>query len=160
MLLRILVEARGAQHGIEIGAANGFGAINMGIAFERTGGRLFSFEADPARVRETRENLAKVRLDAIVTVVEGDALQTLPEHQGGIDFVFIDAVKTDYREYLRIIEPKLSPGAVVIADNVIRHAEAMTDYLEYVQTSSDYDTVIIQASSEKGDGMAVSYKIR
>ena len=79
---------------------------------------------------------------------------------GPIDFVFIDAVKQDYFKYLKLIEPKLSPGAVVVADNVIQSARAMKDYLDYVQTSPDYDTVIIRSSMEKNDGMAISYRIR
>ena len=52
------------------------------------------------------------------------------------------------------------PGAVVVADNVIQQARKMQDYLEYVQNSPDYETVIVRASDEKEDGMAVSYKIR
>ena len=52
------------------------------------------------------------------------------------------------------------PGAVVVADNVIRSANAMQDFLDYVQNSPDYNTVIIRASMEKNDGMSISYKIR
>ncbi|MBP7052293.1 MAG: class I SAM-dependent methyltransferase [Phycisphaerae bacterium] len=160
MMLRILVETARAKRGVEVGSAAGFGAINMGIAFERTGGHLWTLEIDPARVRQTRENLAKVGLENVVTCVEGDALKTLGDVEGPIDFVFIDAVKQDYFKYLKIIEPRLSVGAVVVADNVIQSARAMKDYLDYVQTSPDYDTVIIRSSMEKNDGMAISYKIR
>lgn len=75
-------------------------------------------------------------------------------------FLFIDAVKQDYFKYFKLIESKLAPGAVVVADNVIQSARAMKDYLDYVQTSPDYDTVIIRSSMEKNDGMSISYKIR
>ncbi len=160
MMLRILVESGGAKRGVEVGSASGFGAVNMGIAFERTGGHLDTLEIDPRAARECRENLAKVGLENVVTCVEGDALQTLPTIEGPIDFVFIDALKSDYLKYLKLIEDKLAPGAVVVADNVIQSARAMRDYLDYVQNSPDYDTVIIRASMEKNDGMSVSYKIR
>jgi caffeoyl-CoA O-methyltransferase len=160
LMLRILVEASGAKRGVEVGTASGFGAINMGIAFERTGGHLWTHDIDPKAVQETRENLEKVGLENVVTVVEGDALQTLPNLEGPIDFVFIDALKRDYFKYFKILEPKLKPGAVVVADNVIQSARAMKDFLDYIQTSPDYDTVIIRASMEKNDGMSVSYKIR
>ena len=160
MILRILVESSGAKRGVEIGSASGFGAINMGIAFERTGGHLWTHDINPAAVKETRENLEKVGLEKVVTVVEGDALKTLPNIEGPVDFVFIDALKQDYLKYLKILEPKLKAGAVVVADNVIQSARAMKDYLDYVQTSPDYDTVIIRSSMEKNDGMSVSYKIR
>ncbi|MEK7409608.1 MAG: class I SAM-dependent methyltransferase [Acidobacteriota bacterium] len=160
MMLRILVESRGAKRGVEVGSASGFGAINMGIGFERTGGRLYSLEIDPRSAEETRQNLSKVGLEKTVTVVEGDALKTLPALTGEFDYIFIDASKRDYLKYLKAIEPKLKPGAVVVADNVIKSAKAMADFLSYVQTSPDYDTVIIRASEEKGDGMSISYKIR
>ena len=160
MMLRILVESSEAKRGIEVGSANGFGAINMGIAFERTGGHLYTLEIDPQSVRECRENLKKVGLENTVTCLEGDALKTLPTLKGEFDFVFIDALKSDYLKYLKIIEPKLVPGSVIVGDNVIRSARAMKDFLDYIQNSPDYDTVIIRASMEKKDGMSISYKIR
>lgn len=160
MVLRILVETRNAQRGIEVGSYTGFGAINMGIAFERTGGHLYTLEIDPEIAETCRENLDKVGLAESVTCVEGDALQTLPTLEGEFDFVFIDAVKKDYFKYFKLIEPKLKPGAVIVADNVIKSARAMKDYLDYVQSNPDYDTVIIRASDEKGDGMTITYKVR
>ncbi len=160
MMLRILVESRVAKRGVEVGAASGFGAINMGIGFERTGGKLYSLELDPARAAETRSNLEKVGLENTVTVMQGDALQILPKLEGEFDFIFIDAAKPDYMKYLKAIEPKLKPGAVVVADNVIKSEKAMADFLSYVQTSPNYETVIIRSSMEKGDGMSISYKIR
>ncbi len=160
MMLRILVESMKAKRGIEVGSATGFGAINMGVGFERTGGHLYTLEIDPRMVKACRDNLKKVGLEKTVTCIEGDALRTLPTLEGKFDFVFIDALKRDYFKYLKLIEPKLKPGAVIVADNVIRYAGPMKDFLDYIQESPDYDTVIIRASMEKNDGISVSYKIR
>jgi len=164
MMLRILVESSGAQRGVEVGSASGFGAVSMGITFERMGGHLTTLEIDPGMVKQCRDNLQKVGLEKTVTCIEGDALKTLPTVEGPIDgpidFVFIDATKSDYLKYFKLIEPKLAPGAVVVADNVIRSARAMKDFLDYIQTSPDYDTTIIRASMEKNDGMSISYKIQ
>jgi predicted O-methyltransferase YrrM len=160
MMLRILVESARAKRGVEVGSASGFGAINMGIGFERTGGHLYTLEINPRSVKECRENLQKVGLENTVTCIEGDALKTLPTLEGEFDFIFIDALKRDYLKYLKLMEPKLKPGAVIVADNVIQSADEMKDFLDYIQNSPDYDTVIIRASMEKNDGMSVSYKIR
>lgn len=160
MMLRILVEARSAKRGIEVGAASGFGAINMGIGFERNGGHLYSVEIDPGRAEESRRNIAKMKLEKTVTIKEGDALKVLPALEGEFDFIFIDALKKDYLNYLKAVEHKLKRGAVVVADNVIQSARDMPDFLNYIQTSPNYETVIIRASEEKGDGMSISYKIR
>lgn len=160
MMLRILIESAKAKRGVEVGSANGFGAINMGIAFERTGGHLYTLEINSQMVRECQDHLKKVGLENIVTCIEGDALKTLGTIEGPIDFVFIDAVKRDYMKYLKLLEPKLKPGAVIVADNVIRSKRAMKDFLDYINTSSNYDTVEIRASMEKKDGMTISYKIK
>ena len=70
MMLRILVESMKAKRGIEVGSANGFGAINMGIGFERTGGHLYTLEISPSMVKQCRENLKKVGLEKTVTCIE------------------------------------------------------------------------------------------
>src|SRR4030043_101524 len=160
MMLRILVESARAKRGGEGGSAPGFGAVNMGIAFERTGGHLYTLEIDPKMVNTCRENIQKVGLEDTVTCIEGDALKTLPTLEGQFDFVFLDALKQDYLKYLKLMEPKLKPGSIIVADNVIRSERAMKDFLDYIQTSPDYDTFIIRASMEKNDGMSVSYKIK
>lgn len=158
--LRILVASAGCKRGIEVGSATGFGAINMGLAFERNRGHLYTLDIDPKMIQATRENVGKMGLEQTVTAIEGDALRTLGELTGEFDFVFIDALKKDYLKYLKLIEPRLKVGAIVVADNVIKSEKQMQDYLSYVQTSPDYDTTIIRASMEKGDGMAISYKLR
>ena len=160
MLLRILIESMRARRGIEIGVFSGFGAVNMGVAFERTGGRLFSLEIDPRRARIARANLSKAGLEKTVTVLTGDALKLISRLKGKFDFVFIDAIKTDYLRYLEAVEPKLKRGAVIVADNVIVHAKEMKDFLRHIHTSPRYDTAIVRASMEKGDGMSVSFKMR
>lgn len=160
MMLRILVESTRAKRGVEVGSANGFGTINMGIGFERTRGHLYTLEIDPQMVKECRENLQKVGLENTVTSIEGDALKTLTQLEGEFDFAFLDARKEDYLKYLKLLEPKLKAGAVIVADNVIRSANEMKDFLDYVQENPNYDTVIIRASMEKKDGLSVSYKIK
>jgi predicted O-methyltransferase YrrM len=160
MMLRILIESRGAKHGVEVGTNIGYGAINEGIAFERTGGHLYTVEIDPRNVQTSRKNLESVGLDKTVTVVEGDALKVLPTLDGGVDFVFIDALKPDYLKYIKFLEPKLTRNAVVVADNVIAHAGQVADFMEYIQSNPSYDAVTIRASLAKNDGMLVAYKIR
>ena len=160
MMLRILVQSQQAKRGVEVGAATGFGAVNMGIGFERTGGRLYTIDIDPQMVKATRDNLKKAGLEKTVTVIEGDALKVLPTLEGEFDFVFLDALKRDYFNYFKALEPKLKKGAVVVADNTIRSARDMQDYLDFMKNSPDWDTVTIRASMEKNDGMTISYKIR
>jgi predicted O-methyltransferase YrrM len=159
-MLRILVESSGAKRGVEVGTATGYGAILMGFGFERTGGQLITVDIDPKMVQAARENLKKVGLDDVVTVVEGDALKVLPELEGKFDFVYIDAVKSDYLKYFQALEPKLVPGTVIVADNVIRSAKSMPDFLEVINNSPDYISNTIRSDETKRDGMMVIYKVR
>jgi predicted O-methyltransferase YrrM len=159
-LLQILVQSARAKRGVEVGSATGYGAIHMGFGFERNGGHLTTIDIDPEMVRKTRENLAAVGLEKTVTVIEGDALKVLPTLEGDVDFVFLDALKRDYLKYFQLLSPRLKPGAVVVADNVIQSANEMRDFLDFMEQSPDYDMVIIRASMEKNDGMAVCYKRR
>lgn len=160
MMLRILVESSRAQRGVEVGTATGYGSMLMGLGFEHTGGKLITVDIDPQMVQKARANLEKMQLTGTVTVVEGDALKVLPALEGSFDFLFLDAVKSDYMKYFKAMEPKMKPGSVIVADNVIRSAKAMQDYLQYVQSDPRYHTVIIRASDEKGDGMAITYKVK
>ena len=159
-LLRIMVAAMKAKRGVEVGSCRGFGAMNMGIAFERNGGRLDTVDIDPDMVKACRANIEKLGLEKTVTCIEGDALKVLPDLKGEVDFVFIDALKEDYLKYFKALEPKMKPGAVVVADNVIQSARAMKDFLDFMKTSPDWDMVVVRASMEKNDGMAVCCKIR
>ncbi|HOW66933.1 MAG TPA: class I SAM-dependent methyltransferase [Candidatus Paceibacterota bacterium] len=160
MMLRILVESAKCKRGVEVGSATGYGAMNMGIAFERNGGQLITVDIDPEMVRKTRENLAKMGLEKTVSVVEGDALQVLPKLEGEFDFVFLDALKRDYLKYFQMLSPKLKKGAVIVADNVIQSAGEMRDFLAFFENNPDYDSVTIRASMEKNDGMLIAYKLK
>jgi len=159
MLLRILIDSMNAKRGVEVGVARGFGAMNMGIALERTGGHLYGVDIDARMCAKARENLKTVALDKFVTVIEGDALKVLPKLEGKYDFVFLDALKRDYFRYFKDLEGKLVDGALIAADNSIRSARAMKDFLDFVFKSDEYDAITIRASMAKNDGMTLIYKI-
>ena len=158
LFLRILVQSMEAWQGLEIGGANGYGAIHMGIGFERNGGSLLTLDVDPGMTRQCRENVARARLDDVVTCLEGDLLKLIPTLEGEFDFVFINAGKGDSLRYLNAIEPRLAPGSVVVAHNAIADPTAMRDYLDHVETGEVYETVIIKTNDR--NGMAVSYRKR
>ena len=159
-MLRILVESSKAKRGVEVGTATGYGAILMGLGFEGNGGELITVDINPKMVKTARENLKKVGLDKVVSVVEGDALEVLPKLEGQFDFVYIDAVKSDYLKYFQALEPKLIPGAMVVADNVIRSAKSMPDFFEAINNSPNYISTTIRSDETKRDGMMVIYKVK
>ena len=156
LLLRMFIQSRKAQRGIEVGTAVGFGSVNMGIGFERTGGHLYGVEISSKMAAESRENIKKAGLEKTVTIIEGDALKVLPKLEGKYDFMFIDAVKSDYFKYFKAVEDKLLPGAVVVGHNAIASGKAMQDWLDYMKNHPDWEMVLVKATR----GMAVCYKVR
>jgi predicted O-methyltransferase YrrM len=108
--------------------------------------------------KTARANIRKMELNNTVAVVKGAALKVIPRLDGPFDFVFIDAWKLEYLDYLRAVEPKLKPRAIIVADNVIQFADEMRDFLDVVRNDPKYQSVIIQASKEKHDGMMVMHR--
>jgi caffeoyl-CoA O-methyltransferase len=158
--LRIIVESSNSKRGLEVGSANGFGAIHLGMGFEITGGHLFTIEIDPRMVNECQKNVRNMKLEKTVSCINGDALIELPQLEGQFDFLFLDAEKQDYFKYFKAIEKKLTPGAVIVADNVLRGSNVMKDFLDFMETSPDYDMVTFRSSDHKRDGMALIYKLK
>ena len=142
-----------------MGSATGYGAVVMGLAFEKNGGHLTTIDIDSQMVATARSNVAKMKLEKTVTVVQGDALEVLPKLEGEYDFVYIDALKQDYLKYFQAMEPRLPAGAVIVADNVIRSAAAMQDFLQFIADNPKYHSTTIRASDLKNDGMLVIYKV-
>jgi len=154
-LLRLLAEATGAKHVVEIGTSNGYSGIWQCLALKATGGKLTTFEIDAGRAALARQNFAKAGVDDIVTLVEGDAHEKVVDLTGPIDIVFVDADKEGYLDYLNKLLPKVRPGGLVIAHN-INAGQADPRYIEAITGNADLETVFYQ----QGGGVSVTMKKR
>ncbi len=136
-LLRLLTEAADAKHVVEIGTSTGYSGLWFCLALQRTGGKLTTFEVDPGRAARAREHFKKAGVDHLVTVVEGDAHQTVSQLKGPVDVVFIDADKRGYPDYLNKLLPLVRPGGLILADNVDMSAA----YRNAVTTNPSLETL-------------------
>jgi len=155
--LRVLVATRGAKSILEIGAASGYSGIWLGLGARESGGHVVAIEYDPGRAKEAAANVKRAGLDDVVRVVQGDAFAEIPKLQGTFDFVFLDAWKPDYKKFFDMVFPRLTPGAVFTAHNVVNKKSEMEPFLATVQQHSGLFTTIVSPSSE---GISVSYKIK
>src|SRR5215216_5990694 len=130
--LRVLVATRGAKSILEIGAASGYSGIWLGLGARETGGRVFSIEYDPQRAKEAAANVQKAGLSDVVRVIHGDAFKEIPKLQGTFDLVFLDAWKPDYQRFFEIVYPRLEPGGVFLAHNVVNKASDMEPFLKEI----------------------------
>jgi predicted O-methyltransferase YrrM len=155
--LRVLVATRGTTRALEIGAASGYSAIWIGLGLRETGGRLVTIEYDAARAREAAHNVARAGLSDIVRVVAGDAFAEIPKLPGAFDFVFLDAWKPDYGKFFDLAFPRLTPGGVFAAHNVVNKRDEMPDFLGTIAALPSGWTTIVSPSSE---GISLTYKTR
>lgn len=153
--LRVLVAASGARSILEIGGASGYSGIWLGLGARATGGRVVSIEYDAARAKAARANIDRSGLGDVVRAVEGDAFAEIPRLVGEFDLVFLDAWKPDYVKFFEMIYPRLSPGAVFVAHNVVNKQDDMRPFLEAIKAHPGLFTTIVSPS---GEGMSVSYK--
>ena len=153
--LRVLAAASRSARALEIGTSNGYSGIWISLGLRENGGKLVTIEKDAKRAALARDNFKRAGFADAVQLIEGDALDKIPELAGPFEFVFIDASKQDYSRYLEMVYPKVSPGGVIAAHNVVSHAGEMKEFLEKLKTYPDLETVFVL---EKGPGISVSYK--
>ncbi|MBA3375551.1 MAG: class I SAM-dependent methyltransferase [Actinobacteria bacterium] len=128
---RFLFALAASQAGVEvleIGGSRGYSSIWLAAGARVLGGRLVSLENDPQKCFAWRRNVAEAGLEEWAELVEGDALATLRESQDVFDLVFLDAEKDDYERLFALARPLLEPGGLVVADNVLSHAEVLGAY--------------------------------
>jgi predicted O-methyltransferase YrrM len=113
---------------LEIGGSRGYSSIWLAAGVRYLGGRLVSLEADPAKCEAWRANIAEAGLEEWAELIEGDARETLPRIDDVFDVVFLDAEKEDYEDLFQLARQKLEPAAVVVADNVLSHEDALGAY--------------------------------
>jgi predicted O-methyltransferase YrrM len=155
-LLRQLAEAMGAKRVVELGTSTGYSAIWLALALRATGGKLYTHEINAERIRMARENFKKAGLDGIITIIVGDAHETVRQHTGPIDIVFLDADKQGYVDYLDKLLPLVRPGGLILAHNMRRPAPDPR-YIEAITTNPDLDTTFVLM---EGAGIGVTIKKR
>jgi predicted O-methyltransferase YrrM len=145
-VLRQLTEVAGAKRVVEIGTSSGYSTIWLALGVRATGGHVFTHEIDPEKVKLATANLEKAGVADLVTIIAGDAHQTIQQHKEPIDLVFLDAEKKGYLDYLNKLLPIIRPGGLILGHDMHR---PMPDprYLEAITSSPDLDTSFIMMES-------------
>jgi predicted O-methyltransferase YrrM len=156
-LLYALIRASRPATVVEFGTSFGISTIHLAAAVRDNGtGHVVSTELHAAKVAQARANVAEAGLAGLVTIVEGDARETLADIPGPVGFVLLDGWKNLYLPVLRLLEPRLAPGALVVADDTISMAAEMTDYLSYVR---DPAHGYLSVSFPESDGLEISCRV-
>ena len=133
VLVRI-VESENPQRILEIGTLVGYSAILMAKHLPQ-GAKIVSIEVDKNSASQARKNIAEAQLEEKIELIVGDARREIKKLKEKFDVLFLDAAK---EQYLKLAEPKLKEGAIVVADNVKIFKDDMADFLEYVRQSGRF----------------------
>jgi predicted O-methyltransferase YrrM len=157
-LLYSLVRAVRPKTVVEFGMSFGISTLHLAAAVRDNGvGRVVTTEMSAHKIATARKTFAETGLDSVITVLEGDALETLPaelEAGEGVDFVLLDGWKDLYLPVLHLLEPRLAPGTLVFGDDT--EMDAVGPYLEYVRDPANgYESVLFPIE----DGLEISCRI-
>jgi len=154
-IIEDVIKEHKPKRALEIGTLHGYSAILMAniILSGKDGNEYFddseydsrktilvSVEKDQKLANIAKKNIQNSKLSEKIQVINGDALEVIPKLKSKFDLIFLDATKSEYLKYLRLVEKHslLNKRAVVIADNVLIYENEMKDYLDYVRNSGKY----------------------
>lgn len=140
---------------LEVGTLIGYSAIMMAKELQ-SDAHLITIEIHAGEAKMARENIKRAEIPPTVDVIVGDAIKVIPKLTEQFDMVLMDADKSEYLDYLRLVEDKLHRGSVVVADNAGIFADEMEDYLDYVRSSGNYGSKYVPVGD---DGLEVSVKL-
>jgi predicted O-methyltransferase YrrM len=153
-LLYSLVRATRPETVVEFGMSLGLSGIHLASAVRDNGsGRVVTTELSAAKIATAKKNFAEAGLSDVITVLEGDALETLTTLDGKVDFVLLDGWKEFYLPVIKLLEPRLSPGTLLVADNT-NMAETQP-YLDYVRDPAN-GYVSVNFLARDSDSMELS----
>lgn len=154
-LLYNLVRATRPAQIVEFGTSYGISTVHLAAAVRDNGtGHVVTTEMSSTKATAARRTFAATGLDDLVTVLEGDALQTLAELQPPVDFLFLDGWKDLCLPVLQLLEAHLPPGTLVVADDV--DLPDLGPYLDHVRdTANGYQSVTFPVE----DGLEISCRL-
>ena len=153
-LLYALVRATRPATVVEFGMSFGISAIHLASAVRDNGsGRVVTTELSATKIAAAKQTFAETGLDDVITILEGDALTTLESLDGPVDFILLDGWKDLYLPVFKLLEPRLSTGALIVADNT--SAADTQPYLDRVR-NPDNGYVSFNFLVRESDSMEVS----
>jgi predicted O-methyltransferase YrrM len=153
-MLYLVARSLDARRIVEFGTSFGISTVYLAAAVKDNGGGLvIGSELDPSKHAKAQEHLREAGLDGVSDVRLGDALKTLADVEAPVDMVLLDGWKDSYLPVLKLLQPKLRPRAVVLADNIFRFKRALRTYVEYVQSGTNG---FVSATLEIADGFELS----
>lgn len=168
-----LVKVSGASRILEVGTAIGYSTLWLAEGLQERGGKrqITTIDLNIDRAARAKGYFERAGVADLIDVRMGDARKILPEfEEHSFDFVFVDAAKGEYLDYLELVAPLVSPGGVLVVDNVLfrgwvipgetyapkyeRMVGHLREFLTQLTQNQDFHTSVLPL----GDGLAVSVR--
>ena len=142
-LLFALVAPQNGCEVLEIGGSRGYSTLWLAAGARILGGHVTSLERDPVKCEAWRANVAAAGLEEWATLLEGEAAETLATLDEEFDVVFLDADKDEYERLFELALPRLEPGGLVVADNILSHPDPLAEYSRRRQADPRLSSVTV-----------------
>jgi predicted O-methyltransferase YrrM len=169
--LGMLLKYKAPKNILELGTAIGYSSIFFSDHI-LPGGKIITLEREDDYYNLAISNIKKAGKENVITVIKGDAFETVKKIDGTFDMIFMDANKSMYRYYLDTLLPRLSPGGIVICDNILYKGmvscddlaprkqntiiQNLREFLSYISHHPQLETSIVPI----GDGVSLSVKLQ
>jgi caffeoyl-CoA O-methyltransferase len=145
-LLALMASLVPAGTYLEIGTSGGYSALWISLACRERGRRLTTFELSGAKIELAQATFTAAGVGDVIELVPGDARENIP-HYEGVSFCFLDAEKEVYADCYELVVPKMVPGGVLLADNVISHEEILRPMIDAALADPRTDSLVVPIGS-------------
>jgi predicted O-methyltransferase YrrM len=137
-MLYLLARATAARRIVEYGTSFGVSTIYLAAAIrDGGGGEVIGSELEPAKHERASRNLEDAGLLAYAKILAGDARRTFPSIEGPVDMVLLDGWKSMYLSIIKVLQPKLRQGAIILSDNIFTFRRTLRPFVEYMQSGQN-----------------------
>jgi len=154
-LISMLLQTSHSKHILEIGTSNGYSTIWLAWAAQTVGGQVTSIDRDEHKQVLAQKNLRRANLHHLVTLFCGDATDIVVSLPGPFDCIFFDADRLSAPSQLQVLLPKLTPDALLLADNVHSHPDEIAAYLAALEAFPGFEQLVVPI----GKGLSIAYRI-
>ena len=168
--LGTLLKYKAPKNILELGTAIGYSSIFFS-GYIQSGGKITTLEREDDYYAIATENIKKAGKEGIISVIKGDAFETVKNLTDTYDMIFMDANKSMYKYYTDTLLPRLNKGGIIVCDNILYKGMVSSDelaprkqntiilnlreFLDYISHHPGLETSIIPI----GDGVSVSVKL-
>lgn len=146
-MVYLLAKLSGARRVLEVGTSIGYSTLHLALGVSEIAGQVTCIDASADRMTIAKKHFETAGLKDFIHPIVSEAipaLENLNKQGAAFDLAFLDAQKAEYLAYLRLIEPMMSPGGLLIADNTQSHRSEMQPFITEIMSSPAWEACDVE----------------